>query len=69
MIATSRKSGSPPTISRRYEFTRLHDQTLASAYEALIPVVSRRTDCKPSRADDQELTGVHRSPHCTAAGG
>ena len=43
MIATSRKSASRPAISRQYEFSRLQDQTLASAYEALIPVVTRQT--------------------------
>jgi hypothetical protein len=41
MIATSRRSASNPAISRQYEFSRLQDQTLASAYEALVPVVSR----------------------------
>ncbi len=44
MIATSRRSASRPAVSRQYEFSRLHDQTLACAYEALIPVVSRRLE-------------------------
>jgi hypothetical protein len=44
MIATSRKSASAPTVRRRYEFSRLQDQTLAHAYEVLIPVVSLRPD-------------------------
>jgi hypothetical protein len=44
MIATSRRSASKPAISRRYEFSRLQDQTLASAYEALIPAISRRIE-------------------------
>jgi hypothetical protein len=44
MIATSRRFTSNPTIARRYELSRLQDQTLASAYEALIPVVSRRLE-------------------------
>ena len=41
MIATSRKSTSPPTISRQFEFSRFQDQKIACAYEVLIPVVSR----------------------------
>ena len=44
MIATSRRSASKLAISRQYEFSRLQDQTLASAYEALIPVISRRLE-------------------------
>ena len=44
MIATSRKSASRPAISRQFEFSRFEQQTLASAYEALIPVVSRRAE-------------------------
>ena len=47
MIATSRRSGSKPAISRQYEFSRLQDQTLASAYEALVPINSRRPERLP----------------------
>ena len=69
MIATSRRSASIPIISRHYEFSRLQDQTLASAYEALIPVVSRRPKCLPPRCDDREVaTGVHQSPQRSVAG-
>ena len=41
MIATSRKSRFPVTVTRQLEFSRLQSQRLAFAYEALIPVVSR----------------------------
>jgi hypothetical protein len=42
MIATSRKSRFPVGVTRQLEFSRLQSQRLASAYEALIPVVSVR---------------------------
>ena len=41
MIAPSRRSAHGPLVIRRYEFTRLQDRSVASAYEALIPVISR----------------------------
>ena len=44
MIATSRKSTFPSLISRQFEFSRIQDQRIASAYEALIPVVSGRRE-------------------------
>jgi hypothetical protein len=69
MIATSRRSGSVAVISRQYDFSRLQDQTLASAYEALIPVVSRRPERVPRQHDDcQPLRDVHPSPERLAAG-
>ena len=69
MIATSRRSGSRIAISRQLEFSRLQDRALASAYEALIPVVMRRLDCLPHRRDDGDVsTSVPRSPQRSAAG-
>jgi hypothetical protein len=41
MIAPSRRSAHGPLVIRHYEFTRLQDRSVASAYEALIPVISR----------------------------
>jgi hypothetical protein len=41
MIATSRKSRFVPTISRHFEFTRLQNQLIALAYQALIPIISQ----------------------------
>jgi len=69
MIAPSRNSRSIRSISRRYEFTRLQDQTLASVYEALIPVISRRPERRPHQGKDCEVfTGVHRFPQRSVAG-
>ena len=44
MIAISRKSTLNPPVTRRFEFTRLQNQLIALAYQALIPVVSRRLE-------------------------
>jgi hypothetical protein len=69
MIATSKRSGAIPAVSRQYEFSRLQDQTLASAYEAFIPVISRRQECLPRRRNDrQAFSGVHGFPRRSVAG-
>ena len=52
MITTSGKSTFPSHISRQFEFSRLQDQRLTSAYEALIPVVSGRVErTEPRRSN------------------
>jgi len=69
MIATSRKSASSPTVCRQYEFSRLEHQTLARAYGALIPVVSRRLDRIEVPGHTAEITPMSkRFPPPTAAG-
>jgi hypothetical protein len=67
MIATSSKSSSTLTISRQYEFSRLQDQTLACAYEALIPVVSRHLESFPPRQHDDQITGTKTNSHQRSA--
>jgi hypothetical protein len=50
MIATSRKSTLSPPVTRHFEFTRLQNQLIALACQALIPVVSRHLERpRPSR--------------------
>lgn len=49
MILSSRKSTFPSLISRQFEFSRLQNQRLACAYEALIPVVSGRVERTEAR--------------------
>ena len=52
MIATSRKSTFPSLISRQFEFSRLQDQRIACAYEALIPIASVRLErTEPRRSN------------------
>jgi hypothetical protein len=54
MIATSRRSTLSPPVTRHFEFTRLQNQSIALAYQALIPVVSRHLERSGSRANDNE---------------
>ncbi len=69
MIATSRKFVCAPTISRQFEFSRLQHQTLACAYEALIPAASRRLErCRPRYPDDG-LVGSRTASHRPSAVG
>ena len=58
MIATSRKSTLSPPVSRRFEFTRLQNQSIVLAYQALIPVVSRHLERPRSRSNDSELANT-----------
>ena len=41
MITSPRRPTLSPPVTRHFEFTRLQDQSIALAYQALIPVVSR----------------------------
>jgi hypothetical protein len=41
MIASSRRSNLCPPVTREFEFTRIQDQLIVIAYQALIPVISR----------------------------
>jgi hypothetical protein len=69
MIAKSRRSVSRPAVSRQYEFSRLHNQTLAYAYEALIPVVARCPErLQPARREGKSTPMVDRFRHSSAAG-
>jgi hypothetical protein len=58
MIATSRKSTLSPPVTRRFEFTRLQNQLIALAYQALIPVVSRHLERPRSRSNDNEAANT-----------
>ena len=54
MIATSRKSTLSPLVTRHFEFTRLQNQSIALAYQALIPVVSRHLERSRPRSNDND---------------
>ena len=41
MIASTRRSNLRPPVTREFEFTRIQDQLIVLAYQALIPVISR----------------------------
>lgn len=55
MITSSRRRSLSHRITRHFEFTRIEEQLLAAAYQALIPIVSRplkdpRSGCRPEKA-------------------
>jgi hypothetical protein len=54
MITSPRRSALCPPVIRHFVFTRLQEQSIAAAYQALIPVVSRHTGRPRSRAGDHE---------------
>ena len=61
MITSSRRSTLSPPVTRHFEFTRLQNQLLALAYQALIPVVSRpleRPRPRPSRNQPTRIQGL-----------
>ncbi len=50
MITSPRRSTLSPPVTRHFEFTRIQDQLIALAYQALIPVVSRPLERPRGRA-------------------
>ena len=54
MITSPRRSALSPPVIRHFEFTRLQNQSIALAYQALIPVVSRHLERPRSRSHDNE---------------
>ena len=54
MITYPRRSVLTPPITRHFEFTRSQNQSIALAYQALIPVVSRHLGRPRSRSHDNE---------------
>ena len=69
MITSSRRSTLNPPVTRRFEFTRLQGQSIALAYQALIPVVSRPLERPRSRRrDDEPATTTFRGLRSKAGG-
>ena len=54
MMTFPRRSALSPPVIRHFEFTRLQNQSIALAYQALIPVVSRHLQRPRSRSHDSE---------------
>jgi hypothetical protein len=54
MITSLRRSVLSPPIIRHFEFSRLQKQSIALAYQALIPVVSRHLERPRSRSHAHE---------------
>jgi hypothetical protein len=59
MITSSRRSFVSPPVTRRFEFTRLQNQLIALAYQALIPVVSRPLEQPRPRPGRDQPTTIH----------
>jgi hypothetical protein len=45
-------------VTRHYEFTRIQDQLIASAYHSLIPVIVRPLDRPRSRRGENNLAAA-----------
>lgn len=54
MITSPRRPALRPPVIRHFEFSRLQEQSLAAAYQALIPVVSRHPGRPRSRSQEDE---------------
>jgi hypothetical protein len=54
MTAYSRRSLLSPPVIRHFEFNRLQNQSIALAYQALIPVISRHRERPRSRYNENE---------------
>jgi hypothetical protein len=68
MITSSQGHSASPRVTRQFEFTRLHEQFLAIAYHALIPVVSRPLE-RPRSRPGQGKPAAAAIPIRTQAGG
>jgi hypothetical protein len=67
MITSPRRSVLSPPVVRHFEFTRLQNQSIALAYQALIPVVSRHLE-RP-RSHDTEPSHTTNQGRRSKAGG
>jgi hypothetical protein len=54
MSKSPRRSARSPLVIRHFEFSRRQNQSIALAYQALIPVVSRPLGRPRSRSHDNE---------------
>jgi hypothetical protein len=69
MTTCSRRSLLSPPVIRHFEFTRLQNQSIALAYQVLIPVISRDRERPRSRYNDNEpATTTTQGPRSKARG-
>jgi hypothetical protein len=69
MITLQRKSALSPPVIRHFEFTRFQNQSIALAYQALIPVVARHLERPRSRFHDNEPAAMTVEGHRSKARG
>jgi hypothetical protein len=55
MITSAQRQAISPSVTRHFAFTRLQDQFITRAYQALIPVVSRPVD-RPRTSRNHPIT-------------
>ena len=60
MISSQRRHASCAPIRRHFELTRLQKQIIASAYEALMPIVTRRAGAE-QKSSQGHSTAAARS--------
>ena len=58
MITSARRPTLSPPVIRHFEFTRLQNQLIALAYQALIPVVSRHLEQPRPRPSNHRPTTI-----------
>src|SRR3954467_14188846 len=69
MIVSKRRSTLSPPLPRHFEVTRLQNQSIALAYQALIPIVSRPLNQPRSQLSDTEpATATFRGSRSKAGG-
>ena len=69
MITSLRRSALSPPIIRSFEFTRFQKQSIALAYQALIPVLSRHLERPRSRSHAHEPATITIPGHRSQARG
>jgi hypothetical protein len=69
MMTSSRKRALGHAVTRHFEVSRLQEQSIACAYEALIPVVARRHQgSRKPQGDLPRATVRTECPRSSAAG-
>jgi hypothetical protein len=68
MITSQRRPALRPPITRHFESTRIHKQSVTHAYQILIPVVSRHSGRPRSRADDTKAEATIQGLRSKAEG-
>ena len=69
MTTSPRRTTLSPPVTRHFEFSRLQDQLIARAYQALIPVVSRPLERPRSPHSDSRQSLMFFRSHRSQAGG
>jgi hypothetical protein len=69
MITYPGRRSPSPRVTRHFEFTRLQDQLIATAYHILIPVVARPLERASPRHDQDQPTAATTHNLRTTAGG